>query len=339
MINAADGSILLLAPGHAEAGLRRATRRLARLLAEDGLPAHLAEPPAETGFATRLWWLRKQARRHHAHIVLSFAEEEHLLSSALPVTGLRRIWLQAHLPGWRANAAARRFWRLLPHLHRRARLIAATPAAREHLARAAGLPPESIALLPPPVNFPEPPPKVLAADLRRRDPVILFPGPLTRASQPGLLLKALHRLRDSAVSLALPAEGPQLRPIRHMLDSLALNERIIWLDSAALWPRWLERARVLCWPARIAPLPGPAVRALAAGLPVVGADVAGLRAALADSPCAGELVAVTDAEALAAALRRRLADPGDPAPRQALARRWSAQALLPRWRALLAGRS
>lgn len=339
MINAPAATVLLLPPApEADTALRESVDLLARSLAASGLPVRVAALPEGAGFTRRLWHLRALVKRHRAMTVLSFAEEDHLLSTALPARGLRRIWVQAHLPGWRTQPAAQRFWRLLPRLAARATLIAPTPEAREHLARTAGAAREDVLHLPLPVPLPQPLPAITAESLRARAPLILFPGPLERAAQPGLLLKALRQLDDARIRLALPAEGPQLEPIRHMLEKLALTERILWLESAEDWLHRLSAARLLCWPARIAPLPNPAVKALAAGLPVVGTQVAGLQAALEGHPEAGDLVPVTDAEALARALSRRLADPGDPAPRQALARRWAAESLLPNWHALLTGR-
>ena len=339
MINAPDTTTLLLPPTpKVGVDMRESVDLLARSLAANGLPVHLANLPETTGFARRLWHLRALVKRHRATAVLSFAEEDHLLSAALPVRSLHRIWVQAHLPGWRSQPEAQRFWRLLPRLAARATLIAPTPDAREHLVRATGLPRENILHLPLPVPLPQPLPAITAESLRARAPLILFPGPLERASQPGLLLKALRQLDDPNIRLALPAEGAQLKPIRHMLEKLALAERILWLESALDWSDRLYEARLLCWPARIAPLPNVAVQALAAGLPVVGTQVAGLNAALENHPEAGSLVPITDAEALARALSRWLADPGDPAPRQRLVWRWSADSLLPRWRALLTAR-
>ena len=339
MINVPETTMLLLppAPG-AGADMRESVDLLARTLAAEGLPVRVAVLPEDAGFARRLWHLRALVHQHQARILLSFAEEEHLLTAALPVRGLHRIWLQAHLPGWRAQPAAQRFWRLLPRLRNRATLAAATPDVREHLARTACLHRDKVLHLPLPVPLPRDLPAIPAENLRTRKPLILFPGPLARASQPGLLLKALRQLADPEVRVVLPAEGPLLKAIRHMLEKMHLAERILWLDSSRAWLDWLGRARLLCWPPRIAPLPNPPVKALAAGLPVVGTQVAGLRAALEGYSEAGELVPVTDAESLAGTLSRWLACPGDPAPRQALARRWSADSLLPRWRALLTGR-
>ena len=340
MINEFPSTVLLLTPSpQAGADLRESVDLLARSLAAEGRPVHAIILPQDAGFARRLWHLRALMQRHRARILLSFAEEDHLLSAALPGRRLCRIWFQAHLPGWRTGPAAQRFWRLLPRLAGHATLAAPTPEARAHLARTAGRPPESVLHLLLPVPLPESMPAISAKDLRAREPLILFPGPLKRTSQPGLLLKALQRLDDPRTRLALPTEGPQLKPIRHMLEKLQLTERLLWLKTAEEWLLRLHEARLLCWPARVAPLPNPAVKALAAGLPVVGTQVAGLQALLEGHPEAGALVPVTDADALARALSRWLSEPGDPVFRQALARRWSVEALLPHWQALLSERN
>ena len=76
------------------------------------------------------------------------------------------------------------------------------------------------------------------------------------------------------------------------------------------------------------------VEALAHGLPVIATDCGG-PAEILVAPVQGTLVPVGDVEALARALRLALADPGDPAPRQARAREFSLEAARDHYGALI----
>ena len=77
------------------------------------------------------------------------------------------------------------------------------------------------------------------------------------------------------------------------------------------------------------------VEALAHGLPVVATDCGG-PAEILVAPTHGVLAPVGDVEALARALAGALADPGDPAPRQARAREFSLEAARDGYDALIA---
>ena len=67
------------------------------------------------------------------------------------------------------------------------------------------------------------------------------------------------------------------------------------------------------------------VEALAHGLPAVVTDCGG-PSQIVNSSALGDVVPVGNVEALAAAIGKRLADPGDPAPRQARAAEYSLEA-------------
>ena len=267
-----------------------------------------------------------------AEMVVSFCPEGHVLSVLAGGRGVRRVFLQTTPPMAGEGRVARLFWRLLPRLARRGTLAAPTRMIQRELAARAGVAERQVLHLPLPVALPEPLPVV--DDLRAREPLVLFPGPLVRAHQPGLVVKALRHLPEE-VRLVLSGAGESARAVRHMVDGLGLTERVQMLAPGEDWQDWFTRARVACLPARFAPWMPEAVLALAHGLPLVGTETPGLHALLADCPACGAMVDMTDEEALAAALARWLQVPGDAAPRQALARRYAPEVVARRWCAAL----
>ena len=317
-----DSRILFVTPP-SENAVTRAAALLARWLGA----SKLALPEG----APRQQWraLRQVVRRGGHGIIVSLGPEAHMANALAGGRGVRRVFFQAMpaLPG--AGGAEVLFWRLLPRLARRGVLAAPTPIMRRDLAAWAGVGEREVLHLPLPVALPTPLPAV--GDLRGRAPLVLFPGPLVRAHQPGLAVKALRHLPQE-VRLVLSGEGEAARALQHMVDRLGLRRRVRWLAPGEDWREWLARARVACLPARFAPWAPGAVLALAHGLPLVGTETPGLHALLADCSACGAMVAMTDVEALAAALARWLEAPGDAAPRQALARQFAPEVVAWRWR-------
>ena len=319
MINGAQGAeVLFLVPrtGDLASSLALLARRLeARMM-----------PLPEEG---RRWRLLQGLRRalREAETVVSFCPEGHVLSVLAGGRGVRRVFVQSAPPMPGEDRAARLFWRLLPWLARRGMLAAPTPMMRRNLAARAGT--DDVLHLPLPVALPEPLPAV--GDLRERAPLVLFPGALKRAHQPGLAVKAMRHLPEE-VRLVLSGEGESARALRHMVDGLGLARRVRWLAPGEDWRDWLARARVACLPARFAPWVPQAVLALAHGLPLVGTETPGLHALLADCPDCGTMVDMTDDRALAAALAHWLKAPGEGAPRQARARQYAPEAVAKCWR-------
>ncbi|MGO8918585.1 MAG: glycosyltransferase [Stellaceae bacterium] len=120
------------------------------------------------------------------------------------------------------------------------------------------------------------------------------------------LLAALPLLPE--VYLWLAGEGDQRDALERQARSLGLAERVRFLgwreDTAAL----LAAADLLVCPSRHEPLGNVVIEAWAAARPVVATASAGPRALISQDET-GLLVPVDDAGALAAALRRLVADP------------------------------
>jgi len=137
-------------------------------------------------------------------------------------------------------------------------------------------------------------------------PVILALGRLHRNKGFDVLLHALPAVPDAVLWIA--GEGPERAALTTLADTLGIAGRVRFLgwrdDVAAL----LAAADVLCCPSRHEPLGNVVIEAWAHRRPVVAAAAAG-PAWLVAAEETGLLVPVDDASALAAALRRLIADP------------------------------
>jgi glycosyltransferase involved in cell wall biosynthesis len=184
-------------------------------------------------------------------------------------------------------------------------LIGNTPAIVEYVVRE-GWPPERAHFMP---NFVD---AAAAQPIDRATlatppgaPVLLALGRLHRNKAFDVLLRALPEV--PAAHLWLAGDGELRDGLVRLARHLGVADRVAFLgwrdDAAAL----MAAADVLVCPSRVEPFGNVVVEAWAHGLPVVAAAAAG-PAWLIDHERTGLLVAREDAAALAAALRRILAD-------------------------------
>lgn len=168
-------------------------------------------------------------------------------------------------------------------------------------------------------------------------PVILALGRLHRVKGFDVLLEALARLPTAWLWLA--GEGPERPALEAQVARLGLGGRVRLLgwreDMAAL----LAAADVLACPSRHEPLGNVVIEAWAHGVPVVASESAGPRALIRRDE-SGLLVPVEDADALAAALGRVIAEPAlaetlAGAGRAAYERSFTETAVLAAYRALI----
>jgi glycosyltransferase involved in cell wall biosynthesis len=141
--------------------------------------------------------------------------------------------------------------------------------------------------------------------------VILYVGNFLPIKNPVLLVRAVSqlpaRLDASPVCLAMVGDGPLLPQIRvtaaaaGLTDRLFLPGRLLPAEVAA----YMQAADLLCVPSDNEGVPNVILEAFASGLPVVATDVGGISEVL-SQPALGELVERRNAQALAAALVRRL---------------------------------
>ncbi len=137
-------------------------------------------------------------------------------------------------------------------------------------------------------------------------PLLLSMGRLHDAKAHDITLQALTEIPDAVLWIA--GVGPQEAKLKAMAAALGVADRVRFLgwrtDASALY----RAADVCVFPSRYEPLGNVVIQAWAHGLPVVAAASQGPAALIADGED-GLLVPVDDADALAEATRRMLADP------------------------------
>jgi glycosyltransferase involved in cell wall biosynthesis len=137
-------------------------------------------------------------------------------------------------------------------------------------------------------------------------PVVAALGRLTAQKGFDVLLEAVRRLDADGVRLELLLGGEGRE--RADLERRAAGLPVRFTGFEPEPRRLFAQADVFALPSRVEALPLVLVEAVSAGLPAVATDVGDVREALGDVV---EVVPPEDAGALAAALRRLLADPVD----------------------------
>lgn len=118
--------------------------------------------------------------------------------------------------------------------------------------------------------------------------------------------QAFARLERRDAHLALAGTGPLLEPMRRLAADLGIAERTHFLGYRRDIPALLRAATALILPSQQEGLPRSILEALALGVPVIGADIRGVRDLLAEG--AGLLVPVGDVAGLTRAMRRMIDD-------------------------------
>jgi len=184
--------------------------------------------------------------------------------------------------------------------------------------------PKRVGFIHNPVYYQSAPLAVSEADLRARVPRIVFVGRFSSDKDCVTLLRAFARVETPQAELLLVGEGPERRMIEAEIDALNLSDRVTltgYLDNPS--PAY-NSARCLALSSRHEGFGNVIAEALGHGLAVVSTDAAGPSEILAHGQY-GTLVPIGDAAALAQALDAALANPGDPAPRQARAAHFSVE--------------
>jgi glycosyltransferase involved in cell wall biosynthesis len=120
-----------------------------------------------------------------------------------------------------------------------------------------------------------------------------------------VLLRALRDVDD--VTLVLIGDGSEREQLQSLAHSLGLDDRIVWLGWSADVRSYLPAFDVFVLPSRFEGFPLVVLEALLAETAVVATDVGSVPEAVRDEET-GLLVPHDDAAALAAAMRRLLAD-------------------------------
>jgi glycosyltransferase involved in cell wall biosynthesis len=153
-------------------------------------------------------------------------------------------------------------------------------------------------------------------------------GHLARRKGFDLLLDAFARAAVPGSRLAVVGSGPEEEALREQAARLGIADRVCWTGHRGDVPEVLAACDLFVLSSRNEGMANVMLEAMAAGTPVVAADVSGVRDALcagADGPPAGWIVPPGDPAALAAALAEALAEVraggGEAARRAAEARR------------------
>jgi glycosyltransferase involved in cell wall biosynthesis len=136
---------------------------------------------------------------------------------------------------------------------------------------------------------------------------VLFVGRLCREKGALDLVRAFARL-DGDAMLDLVGEGPADAEARALAEALGVAARVRFAGFQKDVRPFLRDAAVLALPSYSEGIPRVVMEAFAAGVPVVGTDIPGLRE-LVTSGDNGRLVPVGDPAALAAAIAAVLANP------------------------------
>ena len=162
------------------------------------------------------------------------------------------------------------------------------------------------------------------AELGVSGPLVATVGALIPGKGQRGVIEAAERMPEATFLLA--GAGPDRRPLESMIRQKKLEGRVRLLGArphsevAAL----MAAADVMLLPSRSEGLANVWVEALASGTPVVTCDVGGAREVI-DRPEAGALVPA-DADAIAGAIRRILADPPEQERVRAASARFTCEA-------------
>ncbi len=198
-----------------------------------------------------------------------------------------------------------------------ARLDALITNAREvresFIASSDALPPGAVHVIPNAViPFQVPAPGRLRLELGIGDEpkLIVSVGALARRKGYDLLLKAVARLEDPGVHVAIAGQGPWEDHLRTGVRELGLEGRVHLLGRRDDIPALLADADLFVLATRNDSLPNALLEAMAAGVPVLVTTVAGVRTALAargTGPAAGWMAPPEDLAALHGSLETALA--------------------------------
>ncbi|MBN2887486.1 MAG: glycosyltransferase [Chromatiaceae bacterium] len=295
----------------------------------DQLPAsvrlHLLEGRTR---AERIRWLADHVRRTRPRLVLSAKtrDDEVALAVKRQLGGDTRYWLRpgsAMSERWRAKGkhALGRWWeaRRLRGLYRRADgIIAVSHGVAEDVAAITGLPLAAIRVIRNPTLTPEME-ALAAAPLDHpwfapgEPPVILGVGGLRTQKDFSTLIRAFAQVRAARpCRLVILGEGRQRARLLDLAETLGVGEDLALPGFDPNPYRYLARAALFALSSRWEGSPNVLTEALGLGIPVVATDCPSGPREILQNGAFGELVAVGDAEALAAAMRRTLEAPLPP---------------------------
>ncbi len=173
------------------------------------------------------------------------------------------------------------------------------------------------------------------AELLARGPVALAAGRMVDYKGFPALIRAFAKVQPATARLVILGEGEDRPRIEAEIARLGLGDRVTLAGYVREPWDYYRRASCFVLPSDSEPFGLVVVEALGNGLPVVSTDCDGPREILANG-AHGSVVPRGNEDALAAALSRALAAPGDPLPRVERARYFSLERGLDEYEALIA---
>jgi len=154
-------------------------------------------------------------------------------------------------------------------------------------------------------------PDAVFLELRGRAPLVGYCGRLSPEKGPLLFVEALAILASRGVpfTAAIVGDGPLEREVRSSVADAKLDDRVAVRRFSDVGSDVLGALDVFVLPSRWESLPIAILEAMAAGLPVVAADVGGVHEAVIDGQT-GFLTPRDDASAVADAVQKLLGDTG-----------------------------
>lgn len=141
-------------------------------------------------------------------------------------------------------------------------------------------------------------------------PVVLYVGRLVEFKRVDLLIEAFAKVVPySSARLAIVGDGLQRSLLESLVQRLGLADRVLFRGFVEpdMVARWYAAADVLVLPSVGETWSVAVLESLASGLPVVTTDTVGAAADAINDPAVGSIVPTGDVNALAEAIRTRLA--------------------------------
>lgn len=138
---------------------------------------------------------------------------------------------------------------------------------------------------------------------------MLFVGRLCRPKGIFELIHAFAEAKfETPTQLSIVGDGPDRAELEQLCRSLMLSEKVKFIGTAPSIGPFLKTSNVLVLPSHSEGIPRVVMEAFAAGVPVVGTAIPGIKQLVKDE-ITGLLVPVRDPKALALALERLANDP------------------------------
>jgi glycosyltransferase involved in cell wall biosynthesis len=323
-----------LGAGHAHVVLPMDGRSEAAAQLPSGLDVTVAPPPPRRGFLASVRALRTWLAAQRPDLVLTYNWGAIEAAVAARSLGLPLVHHEdGFLPDEAERRLRRRSW--LRRLALRAVPVVVPSAVLQRIATTEWhLRPALVHHLPNGVDLQRfrPAPSPPAAR------VIGTVGGLRGEKDHATLLRAFAALGDTAARLDLVGDGPLARELQQLALQLGIRERVRFAGPVRDTAPCYAAFAVFVLSSRTEQMPLVLLEAMAAGLPVVATDTGDVRAVL-PAAAADLVVPRQDPSALAAALRRVLADPElgrrlGAANRARVAERYEAGACLDRFLAV-----